>query len=211
MWKQKIQIGTIGEKGLFNQTYTFWLYNPRFWHKNIPFVLLTHVESVVCFERRRLREWDGLTKLFIDLVDQNKELLQDSYIKSWYKISKTVCAPSKKDIHAFAIKWIEKFSDSTIDYIELVDHYMADDCEALGFKMDCGNSFSEIYGKAVFDYEELKPIINRISDIYLLGSAIYSRWRYFNHWAYDAASILEEKNRKWFLLALNRLMQLSSQ
>ena len=88
---------------------------------------------------------------------------------------------------------------------------MADDCEALGFKMDCGNSFSEIYGKAVFDYEELKPIINRISDIYLLGSAIYSRWRYFNHWAYDAASILEEKNRKWFLLALNRLMQLSSQ
>ena len=158
-----------------------------------------------------VREWDGLTKLFIDLVDQNKELLQDSYIKSWYKISKTVCAPSKKDIHAFAIKWLEKFSDSTIDYIELVDHYMADDCEALGFKMDYGNSFSEIYGKAVFDYEELKPIINRISDIYLLGSAIYSRWRYFNHWAYDAASILEEKNRKWFLLALNRLMQLSSQ
>lgn len=157
-----------------------------------------------------VREWDGLTKLFIDLVDQNKELLQDSYINSWYKISKTVCAPSKKDIHAFAIKWVEKFSDSTIDYIEFVDRYMADDCEALGFKMDCGNSFSEIYGKAVFDYEELKLIINRISDISLLGSAIYSRWRYFNHWAYDAASILEEKNRKWFLLALDRLMQLSS-
>jgi 5-methylcytosine-specific restriction endonuclease McrA len=158
-----------------------------------------------------VREWDGLTKLFIGLVDQNKELLQDSYIKSWYKISKTVCSPSKKDIHAFAIKWVEKFSDSTIDYIEFVDRYMADDCEALGFKMDCGNSFSEIYGKAVFDYEELKLIINQISDISLLGSAIYSRWRYFNHWAYDAASILEEKNRKWFQLALNRLMQLSSQ
>ena len=157
-----------------------------------------------------VREWDGLTKLFIDLVDQNKELLQDSYIKSWYKISKTVCSPSKKDIHAFAIKWVEKFSDSTIDYIEFVDCYMADDCEALGFKMDCGSSFSEIYGKAVFDYEELKLIINQISDISLLGSAIYSRWRYFNHWAYDAASILEEKNRKWFLLALDRLMQLSS-
>lgn len=157
-----------------------------------------------------LNEWDGLTKLFIELVDQNIELLQDSYIKSWYKISKNVCSPSNKDIHDFATKWFEKFSDANIDYIELVDHYMADDCEALGFKMDCGNSFSNSYGKAVHDSEELKVIINRINDISLLGSAIYSRWRYFNHWAYDAKSILEEKNRKWFLLALNRLMQLSS-
>ena len=24
--------------------YTFWLYNPRFWHKNIPFVVLTYGE-----------------------------------------------------------------------------------------------------------------------------------------------------------------------
>ena len=158
-----------------------------------------------------LNEWDGLTKLFIELVDQNIELLQDSYIKSWYKISKNVCSPSNKDIHDFATKWFEKFSDANIDYIELVDHYMADDCEALGFKMDCGNSFSKIYGRAVFDCEELKPIVHRISDISLLGSAIYSRWRYFNHWAYNAESILEDKNRKWFLLALNRLIQLSSQ
>ena len=158
-----------------------------------------------------LSEWDGLTKLFVELVDKNNYLLQDSYIKSWYKISKNVCVPSKKDIYDFAMKWLEKFSTSNIDYVELVDHYMADDCESLGFKMDCGNSFSEIYGKAVFDCEELKPIIHRISDISLLGSAIYSRWRYFNHWAYNAESILEDKNRKWFLLALNRLIQLSSQ
>ena len=30
---------------------TFWLYNPRFWHKNIPFGLMTHIESVVCLVR----------------------------------------------------------------------------------------------------------------------------------------------------------------
>ena len=30
---------------------TFWTYNPRFWHKNIPFGLMTHVESVVCLTR----------------------------------------------------------------------------------------------------------------------------------------------------------------
>ena len=157
-----------------------------------------------------LREWDGLTRLFIELVDKNTDLLKDSYIKSWYKISKSVCTPSKKDVHDFALKWSEKFLTRNINFVDLVDHFMADDCEALGFKMDCGNSFSSSYGKAVHDSEELKVIINRINDISLLGSAIYSRWRYFNHWAYDAKSILEEKNRKWFLLALNRLMQLSS-
>lgn len=32
-------------------------------------------------------EWDGLTSLFIELVEQNKELLKDKYIKRWYLIS----------------------------------------------------------------------------------------------------------------------------
>jgi hypothetical protein len=69
------------------------------------------------------------------------------------------------------------FVTRKINYIELVDHYMADDCNALGFKMDCGNAFSERYGKAVNDYEELNKVIDEVNDIELLGSAIYSRWR----------------------------------
>jgi hypothetical protein len=32
-------------------------------------------------------EWDGLTELFIELVEKNVELLKDSYIERWYKIS----------------------------------------------------------------------------------------------------------------------------
>lgn len=35
-----------------------------------------------------------------------------------------------KQIHEFAVKWYDKFMDKKINYIELVDHYMADDCEA---------------------------------------------------------------------------------
>ena len=42
----------IGAKDLFSRKYTFWLYNPRFWHKNILFGLMTHVESVVCLTRK---------------------------------------------------------------------------------------------------------------------------------------------------------------
>lgn len=39
-----------------------------------------------------------------------------------------------KQIHDFAVKWCDKFRDQNINYIELVDHYMADDCAALGFE-----------------------------------------------------------------------------
>ena len=116
-----------------------------------------------------------------------------------------------KQIHDFAVKWCDKFKDSKINYIELVDHYMADDCAALNFEMDCGHAFSEKYGSAVFDNVELNKIINNIDNIPLLGSAIYSRWRYFNHWAYCSTAILEPKNRAWFISALNRLAVLSDE
>lgn len=114
-------------------------------------------------------------------------------------------------IHDFAEKWGEKFRDPKINFIELVDHFMADDCDALGFEMDCGHAFEERYGKAVNDHETLEKVIDEITDIPLLGSAIYSQWRYFNHWAYSGEEILEPKNRTWFILALDRLATLSGE
>ena len=86
-------------------------------------------------------------------------------------------------IKEFAQKWLEKFQDPNVCYIELVEHYFADDCQALRFEMDCGHAFGERYGNAVNNADALREIINEISDIQLLGSAIYSQWRYFNHWA----------------------------
>lgn len=113
--------------------------------------------------------------------------------------------PNLEQIKDFAVKWVDKFRDPDINYLELVDHFISDDCAALGFKMDCGNAFSEKYGEAVNDYEELLKIIDDVDDIDLLGSAIYSQWRYFNHWAYSGTEIVEYKNRSWFILALSRL------
>lgn len=118
--------------------------------------------------------------------------------------------PDNTQILEFARKWLDKFQNPNTNYIELVDHYMADDCAALGFKMDCGNAFAEKYGDAVNNCDALKQVIDEITDIPLLGSAIYSQWRYFNHWAYSGAEILEPKNRSWFLLALERLEALSN-
>lgn len=40
--------------------------------------------------RGELDEWDGLTRMFIELVDEHKELLGDNYIKNWYVTSKKV-------------------------------------------------------------------------------------------------------------------------
>ena len=117
----------------------------------------------------------------------------------------------KEHIRDFAIKWCNKFQNDGTNYLELIEHYMADDCDALGFEMDCGQAFSEKYGCAVNDYNELIKIIDDVFDISLLGSAIYSQWRCFNHWSYMGSEILEPKNRKWFIVALNRLKDLAEQ
>ena len=116
-----------------------------------------------------------------------------------------------KQIHDFAVKWCNKFRNQKINYIELVDHYMADDCAALGFEMDCGHAFSEKYGTASSDSTELNKVIDNVNDVFLLGSAIYSQWRYFNHWAYSGEEILKPKNRAWFIIALSRLAILTGE
>lgn len=37
-----------------------------------------------------LKEWDGLTNLFIALVENDNELLKDTYIKRWYMLVKSM-------------------------------------------------------------------------------------------------------------------------
>ena len=72
-----------------------------------------------------------------------------------------------KQIYEFAVKWYDKFRDKKTNYIELVDHYMADDCEALGFVMDCGHAFSEKYGNAANNLFSAKTslLLNRFINV----------------------------------------------
>ena len=40
------------------------------------------------YPKGNIKEWDGLTQAFIDLVEKNeKKLLEDRYIRSWYMVS----------------------------------------------------------------------------------------------------------------------------
>lgn len=82
-----------------------------------------------------------------------------------------------------------------------------EECRKLGFEMDCGNSFREVYSDAFESETELSRIIDEITNVKVLGSAIFSKWRYFNHWAYNPQ---EEymSNPHWFLIAFRRLMEI---
>lgn len=43
------------------------------------------------YEPGKLEDYDGLTSLFIQLVNANKDMLKDDYIKKWYKLSLSYC------------------------------------------------------------------------------------------------------------------------
>ncbi len=112
-----------------------------------------------------------------------------------------------KQIYDFAVKWCEKFKDDNVAESEFDN--MSEDCFALGFKMDCSQAFGQIYGKAAYDLGALREIIDSVTDIPLLGSAVFSRWRYFNHWAFYGESITNPETRQWFIVALTRLSELA--
>ena len=109
------------------------------------------------------------------------------------------------DIAAFAQKWCERFKDPAATAPMLKGRELGDDCAAIGFRMDYGLSFSAKYGNAAENADALRKIIERVTDISLLGSAVYSRWRYFNALAISENEILTEENRAWFTLALGQL------
>jgi len=110
-------------------------------------------------------------------------------------------------IHRFAQKWSDLYGSlQTSDY-RLADSSFADECWQMGFEMDCGESFSKKYPKAFESYDELNKIINDITDVYELGTAIFSHWRYITHWSYTLSFTPED--RLWFLRAFDRLVELT--
>lgn len=115
-----------------------------------------------------------------------------------------------KKICAFSDKWLKKFSDKEPKLCDLMDYSMADDCLGLGFSLESGHEFIRKYGNETSKLANLKEIIEDINEINLLGSVIFLKWRYFNHWSYDQSEILKEDNINWFILALSHLYHLAA-
>jgi hypothetical protein len=72
--------------------------------------------------------------------------------------------------------------------------------------MDGGKSFIAAYGHEAWNsHRELSSVIDKADDITILGSALFSQWRYFNHWSYGHAT---EEDKEWFLIILRRMQEL---
>lgn len=81
------------------------------------------------------------------------------------------------------------------------DITFAEDCISFGWEMDCGKSFFKKYNCSSFN--EALSYINNENSIDLLGSLLFSHWRYFNHWSNSSSEILEYKN--WFIILLRQI------
>jgi len=115
---------------------------------------------------------------------------------------------NKQAIHNFANEWLKKFQADKRQVWQIFDDVkFSDECFKLGFQMDCGNSFTEQYGQeALSDLEKLQGIIDNVTDIQLIGNALFSQWRYFNHWSYSPP---EAKDIKWFVILFLKLKELT--
>lgn len=105
------------------------------------------------------------------------------------------------NIGQFVEKWTNAFQ---CDSFKFVEAEMGNDCAALGFVLDGGHNAEEKYPGIMGDHNQLQEIIDSVSAPALLGSAIYSKWRFYQHWA------CSPWDTRWFLIALKRLGQLSS-
>ena len=116
------------------------------------------------------------------------------------------------EIKTFVEKYIDyfltKFSPDSYSYHEFFDSQtFPEECRSLGFEMDCGESFIAAYGaEAMKSHRDLASVIEKADDIKILGSALFSQWRYFNHWSYGHAT---EKDKEWFLTILQRMQELT--
>lgn len=94
-----------------------------------------------------------------------------------------------KAVFRFAIKWRDRFRNPGTRPGVLTGGRFGRECAALGFRAEDGK-ISE----------------NDTADRILLGNAIYGRWRELRH---RGRAVLEQENRAWFSLALDRLATLS--
>ena len=117
---------------------------------------------------------------------------------------------SERDIHDFAIRWLEKYHNPSSTEQD-VENGFGDQCRSLGFEMDGGKAINEAYPKAdpLSDLAALQSIINKITNVSILGSAIFSNWRKITHW--DETGLLTPNRRAWFISALSRLAELTAE
>lgn len=119
---------------------------------------------------------------------------------------------SNQRIWRFAMVWLEMYKHHatiSMNYFES-SCFLGEECFDLGFVMDCGESLRRAFPNhenLLIDNDAFKSILNEI-DVQTLGNAIFSQWRYWNHWAMGP---MHEKDFEWFVIAFTRLAELTAE
>lgn len=115
-------------------------------------------------------------------------------------------------LHRFAMVWLALMESHSVN--PEVERFFAgnvfgDECLALGFDMDCGESLEKVV-PGVSDLFKSQVFASHVAklDIQTLGNAIFSRWRRWTHW--DECP-LDEDGWAWFVVALKRLAKLTEE
>lgn len=109
-------------------------------------------------------------------------------------------------IKSFCDEWIRKFSDENICSNQLADDMnFPERCRSFGWNVDNGESFKKQY--PCNSYDETLAYLPKVTEVNILGNLIFSRWRYYNHWAYPPEDITD--SREWFISALTRLKEIA--
>lgn len=114
---------------------------------------------------------------------------------------------TNKEIQAFAIKYYNLYMNPQATFGEATETF-ADECLTLGFEvMKYGEGLEcEYPDENVWDAEGFDEISDDITDVHLLGSAIFSKWT-----AMEQDDFSELSFRTWFIIAFARLATITDE
>lgn len=132
------------------------------------------------------------------------EFKQDFYEMGIYGLFKKNINVAKYDLYFFSKYWLQNLSN-----LNLLEHEFQDDMNKLSFNMDCGKSLRDKYPQldVLNSNKDLLSIIDKETDIDILTSALYSKYRYITHWS--QLNLTDDDNKEWFGIVLNQLLNQS--
>ena len=111
-------------------------------------------------------------------------------------------------IYEFSLKYLRLFDNEPDSGAgKQIEESLGRDCESLNFIMDSGEAFKKAYYCAYVSNDVMRGACRLITDIDLLGSGIYSQWKYYTHWG--QVDFLSPKPKEWFTMAFSRLAELA--
>ncbi|WP_026528026.1 DUF6998 domain-containing protein [Butyrivibrio sp. VCD2006] len=153
----------------------------------------------------RLLELDGK----VSNEDRIQQINSVIKMRPEYKNSSIKSSAYYKKVFHWAQNYYDLFMDPASTEQQLIEDF-PEKCEELGFFMDCGHTFESIYGKDTLNNKEaFHRALAVVEDPILLGSAIFSIWRYYTHWAYDT-NITSDECREWFIMAFDKMKALTN-